>query len=227
MWPRHLLLSSLAVELAEEHVARQWLLFSLGCFFRLAFGGLDLRQPRQVTSVARDRARFRGARTSAHDLCCRLLWARLLGRRLDIDEKLDGLCFALGPARHPAAQAQHQVQRRFLLDVVVRERATVLELLARENEALLVGRNALLVLDLALDHVDRVGGLHLESDCLARQRLDENLQSHAHMARAGQREPRWEDQRAGTPTQRYVLRSRAGLCLTARGMHAARTLPAY
>ena len=38
----------------------------------------------------------------------------------------------------PAAQAQHQVQGRLLLDVVVRERAAVLELLAREDEALLI-----------------------------------------------------------------------------------------
>jgi len=48
-----------------------------------------------------------------------------------------------------------------LLDVVVRERAAILELLAREDEALLVGGDALLVLDLRLDHVDGVRGLHL------------------------------------------------------------------
>merc|ERR1719473_1012573 len=47
-----------------------------------------------------------------------------------------------------AAEAQHEVERRLLLDVVVRERAAVLELLAREDEALLVRRDALLVLDL-------------------------------------------------------------------------------
>ena len=43
---------------------------------------------------------------------------------------------------HAAAQAQHQVQRRLLLDVVVGERAAVLELLARKDEALLVRRDA-------------------------------------------------------------------------------------
>ena len=37
-----------------------------------------------------------------------------------------------------------------LLDVVVRERAAVLELLAGEDQALLVGRDALLVLDLGI-----------------------------------------------------------------------------
>ena len=48
---------------------------------------------------------------------------------------------------HAATQAQHQVQRRLLLDVVVRERAAILELLAREDQALLIRRDALLVLD--------------------------------------------------------------------------------
>ena len=50
-----------------------------------------------------------------------------------------------------AAQAQHQVERGLLLDVVVRQGAAVLELLPREDQALLVGRDALLVLDLGLD----------------------------------------------------------------------------
>merc|ERR1719482_1970259 len=58
-------------------------------------------------------------------------------------------------------------------------RAAVLELLAREDEALLVGRDALLVLDLGLDVVDRVGGLHVERDGLAGQRLDEDLHAAA------------------------------------------------
>jgi hypothetical protein len=76
---------------------------------------------------------------------------------------------------YAAAQAQHQVQRRLLLDIVVRERAPVLELLARKDEPLLVGRDALLVLDLALHHVDGVARLYLESDGLARQGLDKDL----------------------------------------------------
>ena len=46
----------------------------------------------------------------------------------------------------PAAQAQHQVERALLLDVVVCQRAAVLKLLAREDQALLVRGNALLIL---------------------------------------------------------------------------------
>ena len=45
-------------------------------------------------------------------------------------------------AEHPAAAvAQHQLQRALLLDIVVSEGAAVLQLLAREDEALLVGRD--------------------------------------------------------------------------------------
>ena len=64
-------------------------------------------------------------------------------------------------------QAQDQVEGRLLLDVVVGEGATVLKLLAGEDQALLVRGNALLVLDLGLDIVDGVARLHLKGDGLA------------------------------------------------------------
>ena len=62
-----------------------------------------------------------------------------------------------------------------LLDVVIREGAAILELLARKDKTLLVWRDALLVLNLGLDHVDGVRRLHLQGDGLTRQRLDEDL----------------------------------------------------
>ena len=62
-----------------------------------------------------------------------------------------------------------------LLDVVVSEGSTVLELLAGEDETLLVGRNALLVLDLLLDVVDGITTLNLEGDGLASKSIHENL----------------------------------------------------
>jgi hypothetical protein len=46
---------------------------------------------------------------------------------------------------HAATQAQHQVQRGLLLDVVVGQGAAVLQLLAGKDEALLVRRDALLL----------------------------------------------------------------------------------
>lgn len=61
----------------------------------------------------------------------------------------------------------------FLLDVVVGQGAAVFELLASEDQALLVRGNALLVLDLRLDVVDGVARLNLEGDGLASEGLDD------------------------------------------------------
>ena len=68
------------------------------------------------------------------------------------------------------------MQSGLLLDLVIRQSAAVLELLAREDQALLVGRDALLVPDLLLDVAGGVPRLlDVECDGLARVRLDENL----------------------------------------------------
>ena len=85
-----------------------------------------------------------------------------------------GVCLLLALLGAPA-EAEHQVQRRLLLDVVVGEGAPVLQLLAGEDEPLLVRRDALLVLDLGLHVVDGVRGLHLQRDRLPRQGLHEDL----------------------------------------------------
>ena len=69
--------------------------------------------------------------------------------------------------------------KSYLLDVVVAEGTAVLQLLAGEDQTLLVRRNALLVLDLALDIVDGVARLHLEGDSLARQGLHEAVKDFA------------------------------------------------
>ena len=71
------------------------------------------------------------------------------------------------------------MKRRLLLDVVVRQCAAVLELLARKDEALLVRRDALLVLDLLLHVFNRVRRLHVKGDGLARQGLHEDLHAAA------------------------------------------------
>jgi hypothetical protein len=68
---------------------------------------------------------------------------------------------------HTTTQAENQVKSRLLLNVVIRKRATVLKLLAGEDQALLVGRDTLLVLDLGLDIVDSIAGLDLKGDGLA------------------------------------------------------------
>ena len=82
---------------------------------------------------------------------------------------------AAGDLAMSATKTEDEVQSRLLLDVVVRKGAAVLELLAGKDETLLIGRDALLVLDLGLDDVDGVGRLDVEGDGLAGQSLDENL----------------------------------------------------
>ncbi|KAF8922680.1 hypothetical protein CPB85DRAFT_1268593 [Mucidula mucida] len=61
------------------------------------------------------------------------------------------------------------------LNVVVRQGTTIFKLLASKDEALLVGRDALLVLDFRLHVVDRVRRFYLEGNRLPRQRLDKDL----------------------------------------------------
>ena len=55
----------------------------------------------------------------------------------------------------------------FLLDVVVSEGASILQLLSRKDEPLLVRRDSLLILDLGLNILNGVGSLDFEGDRLA------------------------------------------------------------
>ena len=71
------------------------------------------------------------------------------------------------------AKAEDEVQGGLLLDVVIRQCATIFELLAREDETLLVRGDAFLVLDLSLDVVNGVRRLNLEGDGLARDYVGE------------------------------------------------------
>ena len=72
-------------------------------------------------------------------------------------------------------EPEDQVKGGLLLDVVVGEGPAILELLAGEDEPLLVRGDALLILDLGLDILDGVRGLNLEGDGLAGEGLHEDL----------------------------------------------------
>ena len=95
---------------------------------------------------------------------------------------------------HPAAEPEDEVEGALLLDVVVGEGAAVLELLAGEDQPLLVRGDPLLVLqlkcsqqdisqikrsrlylDLGLNILDGVRGFDLEGDGLAGKGLNEDL----------------------------------------------------
>jgi hypothetical protein len=93
-----------------------------------------------------------------------------------LDLKSDSLAGkGLDKDLHTTTETEDQVEGRLLLDVVVREGAAVLELLAGENQTLLIWGDALLILDLLLNVVDGIGRLNLEGDGLACEGLDENL----------------------------------------------------
>ena len=64
---------------------------------------------------------------------------------------------------------------RLFLDVVVRDGSAVLETLSSEDKALLVSRNAFLLLDLGFHCLNRVSRLDINGDGSACERLYENL----------------------------------------------------
>ena len=101
---------------------------------------------------------------------------RVAGLNLQCDG-LAGECF--DENLHTTTKTEHQVERRLLLDIVVRKCAAVLQLFTSENETLLVRRDTLLVLNLRLHVVDRVRRLNLEGDSLASQGLDKDLHTTA------------------------------------------------
>merc|ERR1712013_924702 len=72
-----------------------------------------------------------------------------------LDLKSDGLTSeGLHEDLHTTAETEDEMEGRLLLDVVVGEGAAVFELLTSEDESLLIGRDAFLVLDLSLHVVD-------------------------------------------------------------------------
>merc|ERR1712076_134315 len=76
---------------------------------------------------------------------------------------------------HTSPKSEHKVKGRLLLDVVVGESPSILELLSSKDQPLLVWGDSLLVLDLGLDVLNAVRGLDLEGDGLASEGLDEDL----------------------------------------------------
>ena len=108
--------------------------------------------------------------------CCYLL-SRACGR-----SRCCSRCCSRGSRKnhedlHATSQTQHQMECRLLLNVVVTQRLSILQLLACEDEALLVRRDALLVLDLLLDILNGVARLNVHRNRLACKSLHENLHS--------------------------------------------------
>jgi len=67
------------------------------------------------------------------------------------------------------------MERRLLLDVIIGQGAAIFKLLSCEDQALLIRRDPLLVLNLRFHIVDGVASFDVQSDGLARQRFHEDL----------------------------------------------------
>merc|ERR1712110_980701 len=83
----------------------------------------------------------------------------IIAESMELAEDLegDGLpCEGLHEDLHTSPKTEHKMESRLLLDVVVGEGPSVFELLASEDQPLLVRGDALLVLDLGLHILDGV-----------------------------------------------------------------------
>jgi len=93
-----------------------------------------------------------------------------------LDIEGDGLTSeGLDEDLHTSSESQHKMEGGLLLDVVVGEGSSILELLTGEDESLLVWWDTFLVLDLGLDVFDGIGWLDVQSDGLTSEGLNEDL----------------------------------------------------
>ena len=76
---------------------------------------------------------------------------------------------------HSSAQTENKMKRRFLLDVIIAQRATVFQLFAGKNQTLLIRWNPFLVLNFRLDVVNRIRRFDVQRDGFAGEGFDENL----------------------------------------------------
>ena len=72
-------------------------------------------------------------------------------------------------------QTQNEVECRFLLDVIVGQCPAILQLLSCEDQSLLIGWNAFLLLHFLFDILDGVARLYFQCHRLTRQCPDEYL----------------------------------------------------
>ena len=76
---------------------------------------------------------------------------------------------------HTTTETKDKMESRLLLNVIVRQGSTVFKLLTSENQTLLVRRDTFLILNLGLDIVNGVGGLHLKGNSFTSEGLDKDL----------------------------------------------------
>merc|ERR1719309_1125724 len=65
------------------------------------------------------------------------------------------------PLLSTSSQSQHKVKSGFLLNVIIRESSSVLQLFTGKDQPLLIWRDSLLILDLSFNILDGITRLHL------------------------------------------------------------------
>ena len=80
-----------------------------------------------------------------------------------------------GGLDHTTTEAENEVKGGLFLNVIISKGTAILKLLASKDEALLVRRDALLVLNLLLDIVNRIARLNLKGDGLTSKSLYKDL----------------------------------------------------
>jgi len=107
----------------------------------------------------------------------------VLDFRLHVLDSITGLNFqcdsfasqGLHEDLHTSTESENQVKGGFLLDVVVAQGSTVLELLSSEDQTLLIWWNSLFILDFRLHVLDSVTRLDFQSNSLASQGFHKDL----------------------------------------------------
>ena len=93
-----------------------------------------------------------------------------------LDIEGDGLTSeGLDEDLHTTSESEDEMEGGLLLDVVVGESSSILELLSSEDKSLLIWWNTFLILNFGFHVLDGVGWLHIESTCLTGQGLDKYL----------------------------------------------------
>ena len=122
---------------------------------------------------------------SSEDESLLIGWDTLLVLDLGLDV-LDGICWldikgdgltseSLDEDLHTTSKSEDEMKSGLLLDVVVGEGSTVLELLTGEDKSLLVGWDTFLILDLSLDIINGVRWFNVQGNGLTSQSLDKDL----------------------------------------------------
>jgi len=100
----------------------------------------------------------------------------VFNRVTGLDFQRDGLASeGLDKDLHATSQTEDQMERRFLLDVVVGKGPAVFQLLTRKDQPLLIRGNSFFILNLGLHIFDGIAGLNLQSDGFSGESLDKDL----------------------------------------------------